>query len=424
MAIPRLILYRDAALADASGPSLQQGISVLVAGHRILAIRPTSNEGILHPDARIVDAGGSTIVPGMVDAHSHVTLPGGSHWIDRGFDAPDLLLEVAEHNGDLLSHAGVRWARDVGSPQAIDPRDGRKRALALRVRERWRADPTRPKMRVAGTWIAHSGVLQPGLDIEADDGPAPPRGRQGAARRRRGPPQALPGRPQEGGGPVVRRGRAGGRGDGPRARGLRDRALRVPCGSPRGHRRRSRLAGARLRARFRRGRGDGPPEDVPRQHAGDLPLVGLLLLDHDDPSIRQRRREGAHRATTGASGRERPLGPPRRGADRGGDGLRRRIPPGQPPRMGGRIARRGGAEAVGGPRLRDRSRRRTPRRPRRRPHLRGRPRGLLPRPRGSTHGPDRPLAGVAGRLAPRSPNGPVSPRAWKWAVNSSFDGRT
>src|SRR5437773_6389001 len=172
MAIPRLILYRDAALADASGPSLQQGISVLVAGQRILAIRPTSNEGILHPDARIVDAGGSTIVPGMVDAHSHVTLPGGSHWIDRGFDAPDLLLEVAEHNGDLLSHAGVRWARDVGSPQAIDPRDGRKRALALRVRERWQADPTRPKMRVAGTWIAHSGVLQPGLDIEADDGPA------------------------------------------------------------------------------------------------------------------------------------------------------------------------------------------------------------------------------------------------------------
>src|SRR5436309_10054660 len=172
MSIPRPILYRDAALADASGPTLQQGISVLVAGQRILAIRPTSNEGIVHPDARIVDAGGSTIVPGMVDAHSHVTLPGGSHWIDRGFDAPDLLLEVAEHNGDLLSHAGVRWARDVGSPQAIDPRDGRKRALALRVRERWRADPTRPKMRVAGTWIARSGVLQPGLDIEADDGPA------------------------------------------------------------------------------------------------------------------------------------------------------------------------------------------------------------------------------------------------------------
>src|SRR5439155_9396035 len=162
----------------------------------------------------------------------------------------------------------------------------------------------------------------------------------------------------------------------------------------------------------------------PRQHAGDLPLVGLLLLDHDDPSIRQRRREGAHRATTGASGRERPLGPPRRGADRGGDGLRRRIPPGQPPRMGGRIARRGGAEAVGGPRLRDRPRRGTPRRPRRWADLRGRPGGFLPRAWGSAHGPGGPLAGVAGRVAHSSQNGAVSPGEREWGVNSFFDGRT
>ena len=172
MARPRLTLYRDAALADARGPSLQKGVSVLVAGRRIVAMRPTSDEGILPPEVHIIDAGGSTIVPGMVDAHSHVTLPGGSHWIDRGFDPPEELLDVAERNGDLLGRAGVRWARDVGSPAAVDPRDGKKRALALRVRERWSRDSTRPQIRVAGTWIAHSGVLQPGLDIEADDGPA------------------------------------------------------------------------------------------------------------------------------------------------------------------------------------------------------------------------------------------------------------
>ena len=169
---PQFTLYRGAAVADGTSPGLQKDMSVLVADNRILAIRPTPDEGILPPGVRIIDAGGSTIVPGMVDAHSHVTLPGGSHWIDRGFDPPEELLRVAEHNGDLLSRAGVRWARDVGSPAAADPRDGRKKALALQVRERWRADPSRPKIRVAGTWIAHSGVLQPGLDIEADDGPA------------------------------------------------------------------------------------------------------------------------------------------------------------------------------------------------------------------------------------------------------------
>src|SRR6059036_154801 len=169
---PQFTLYRGAAVADATGPGLQKDRSVLVADNRILAIRPTSDERDLPPDVHVIDAGGATIVPGMVDAHSHVTLPGGSHWIDRGADPPDELLDVGEHNGDLLGRAGVRWARDVGSPLAVDPRDGRRRALALRVRARWRSDPNRPRIRVAGTWIGHSGVLTGGLAIEADDGPA------------------------------------------------------------------------------------------------------------------------------------------------------------------------------------------------------------------------------------------------------------
>ncbi|OLD90453.1 hypothetical protein AUG86_03105 [Euryarchaeota archaeon 13_1_20CM_4_64_14] len=172
MIVSRPTLYRDAALADPSGPSLRKEVSVLVDAGHVVWIRSSSDEGALPPDVHVIDAGGSTIVPGMVDAHSHVTLPGGSHWIDRGADPPEELLEVAEHNGDLLGRAGVRWARDVGSPLAVDPRDGQKRALALRVRERWRLDPNRPRIRVAGTWISHSGVITGGLLIEADDGPA------------------------------------------------------------------------------------------------------------------------------------------------------------------------------------------------------------------------------------------------------------
>ena len=169
MSPSRPVLYRDAALADGNGPTLRKGVSILVDQGRVVWIRATSDEPSLPPETRVIDAGGSTIVPGMIDAHSHVTLPGGSHWIDRGFDAPEELLDVAEHNGDLLTQAGVRWARDVGSPAAVDPADGQRRALALRVRERWGKDPSRPRLRVAGTWLAHSGVLPPGLTIEVDD---------------------------------------------------------------------------------------------------------------------------------------------------------------------------------------------------------------------------------------------------------------
>src|ERR671936_646309 len=84
-------LYRDAALADARSPTLRLGVSVLVEAGRIAWIRPTDAEE--DPgDAEVIDAGGATIVPGMVDCHSHLTLPGGSHWIDRGSDTPEQLV--------------------------------------------------------------------------------------------------------------------------------------------------------------------------------------------------------------------------------------------------------------------------------------------------------------------------------------------
>jgi imidazolonepropionase-like amidohydrolase len=100
----------------------------------------------------------------MVDAHSHLTLPGGSHWIDRAADPTDRLLAVAEDNARLLRQAGVRWARDVGAPM----RDGR--ALSLTVRDRWRDRPGYPYVRAAGCWLTRSGSLAAGLAVEVEDG--------------------------------------------------------------------------------------------------------------------------------------------------------------------------------------------------------------------------------------------------------------
>jgi imidazolonepropionase-like amidohydrolase len=163
-------LYRDAALADGTGPDLRVGVSVLVDDDRIAWMRPSDDEPDPGPDLDLVDASGSTIVPGLVDSHSHLVLPGGAHWIDRGFDAPERLLEVAEHNARLLRSAGVRWARDVGSPVNTDPVDGRIRALALGVRDRWAGHREYPYVRAAGAWVTRAGSLPSGLGVEVDDG--------------------------------------------------------------------------------------------------------------------------------------------------------------------------------------------------------------------------------------------------------------
>jgi imidazolonepropionase-like amidohydrolase len=163
-------LYRDAAIADGTGPDLQLGMSLLVDDHRIEWIRPTEDEPDPGPDVDVVDASGCTVVPGMVDSHSHLTLPGGAHWVDRGFDPADRLLEVAEHNARLQRAAGVRWARDVGSPMKTDPIDGRTRGLALGVRDRWVGNREYPYVRAAGSWVSRAGALPHGLGVEVEDG--------------------------------------------------------------------------------------------------------------------------------------------------------------------------------------------------------------------------------------------------------------
>jgi len=150
------VLYRDGALADGRSPTLQRNVSILVDGGVIAWIRPAGGEEDAG-GAAIVDCAGASFVPGMVDCHSHVTGPGGANWIERFNDAPETLLAVAEHNGHIGLAAGVRWMRDVGSPVGVDPTDGRERALALGVRDRWAGRGDRPYLRVAGSWLFRRG---------------------------------------------------------------------------------------------------------------------------------------------------------------------------------------------------------------------------------------------------------------------------
>jgi len=162
-------LYRDAAFADGRSSDLVHAQAVLVVDDRIEYLG-SDDDAPAVSGAIVIDAGGSTVVPAMVDSHSHVTLPGGSHWITRIGDDTSALLEAAEHNGDLMVRSGTRWARDVGSPRRSH--GDRERALALPVRDGWHGRRDRPYIRAAGTWITREGSLPPEVSVEVADADA------------------------------------------------------------------------------------------------------------------------------------------------------------------------------------------------------------------------------------------------------------
>jgi imidazolonepropionase-like amidohydrolase len=153
-------MIRDLAFADGTSPELQLGIGVLVEAGRIAWIGPTEEADPTGAD--VLDGGGATLVPAMVDAHSHLTGPGGSHWIERFSDPPDRLRQVARENARRLVQSGVLWARDVGAPTA----DGRP--INLAVRDELLDQVGQPYIRAAGTWLSKTGYLP--ITIGVDDG--------------------------------------------------------------------------------------------------------------------------------------------------------------------------------------------------------------------------------------------------------------
>src|SRR2546427_12990185 len=56
------------------GIAMRDSVAVLIDGDHITAVAPAAELQAKHPDARVIDLGVSTLLPGLVDAHTHVFL--------------------------------------------------------------------------------------------------------------------------------------------------------------------------------------------------------------------------------------------------------------------------------------------------------------------------------------------------------------
>jgi imidazolonepropionase-like amidohydrolase len=131
-ATTRAIVLKPARVFDGAGPGLQEGVVIVVRGDRIESVGPASQVAT-PPGAEVIDLPGLTLIPGLIDAHSHVLLHpyNETSWEDQ---------VLRESLGERVARATVHLARtleagfttlrdlgtegagyaDVGLKQAID----------------------------------------------------------------------------------------------------------------------------------------------------------------------------------------------------------------------------------------------------------------------------------------------------------------
>jgi len=113
------------------GAAMHAGWSVLVRGDRIVGVG-ASLQGALPPDARRIRLPGMTLLPGLIDAHSHLLLHpyNETSWDDQVLtEALSLRIARAVQHARLTLEAGFTTLRDLGTEGAGDADGGLKEAI-------------------------------------------------------------------------------------------------------------------------------------------------------------------------------------------------------------------------------------------------------------------------------------------------------
>lgn len=132
---PRFILLTADRLLDGSGQPPLPGAALLIEDGRIARIGRQAE--VRPPDGaqvQRVDYGDATILPGLVDAHTHLLSPGdGTPGDDVAMEDDDILLLRAAKNARTVLHSGVTTVRENGAKHrvAFSLREGIRRGLAV-----------------------------------------------------------------------------------------------------------------------------------------------------------------------------------------------------------------------------------------------------------------------------------------------------
>lgn len=106
------VLIRDATLITGSGDSIREGVDILVENGVIREI----GEDLARPEATTIDAAGKTVLPGLIDCHTHLqSVPGAEL---RGDDR-DARISARKTQLRAYVAAGVTTVLDAAAPPSV-----------------------------------------------------------------------------------------------------------------------------------------------------------------------------------------------------------------------------------------------------------------------------------------------------------------
>ncbi len=153
------IVLRAAHLFDAVSGRLGERGVVVIAGTKIVSV---GADGAIPANARVIDLGDATLLPGFIDAHVHLSFEASENWYRDAYQGlqrfPAEQALYGAHYAKVTLEAGITSVRDAGSSDSI--------ALGLRNAINAGMIPG-PRMLISNNPIGSTGG-------HADSDPMPP----------------------------------------------------------------------------------------------------------------------------------------------------------------------------------------------------------------------------------------------------------
>jgi imidazolonepropionase-like amidohydrolase len=177
---PQRIFIKAGRLIDGRADQAQAGMGILIDGERIRAVGPLAQIQAQAGDARVIDLSRMTVLPGLIDTHTHLLLQGDS--TSAAYDEQLLFQSIAyrailaARNARLSLEHGFTALRDVETEGAMFADVDVKRAVN-------RGEVPGPRIYASTRAMAPTGmypILSPNWELELPHGVQPVDGVEGA----------------------------------------------------------------------------------------------------------------------------------------------------------------------------------------------------------------------------------------------------